>query len=75
MTVSKIRANPARALDQVAEDRTELVVTRKAGDVVLVARDEYDSLIETLHLLRSPASAAALHRVGACDPICRDRQP
>jgi toxin YoeB len=43
----------------VVEDRTEFVVTRKAGDVVLVARDEYDSLIETLHLLSSPANAAA----------------
>lgn len=47
MTVSKVRANLARAPDQVVGDRTGLVVTRRAGDVVLVARDEYDSLIET----------------------------
>lgn len=60
MTVSQARANFGRALDQVVEDRVELVITRKAGDVVLVARDEYDSLLETLHLLSSPANAAAL---------------
>jgi len=60
MSVSETRANLGRALDQVVEDRVELVITRKAGDVVLVAREEYDALIETLHLLSSPANAAAL---------------
>ncbi|MGB4776800.1 type II toxin-antitoxin system Phd/YefM family antitoxin [Microbacterium sp.] len=60
MTVSQARANFGRALDQVIEDRVELIISRKAGDVVLVSRDEYDSLIETLHLLSSPANAAAL---------------
>ncbi len=60
MTVSETRANFGRALDEVLEDRVELVITRKAGDVVLVARDEYDSLVETVHLLSSPANMAAL---------------
>ena len=60
MTVSEARANFGRALDRVVEDREELVITRKAGDVVLVAREEYESLVETLHLLSSPANAAAL---------------
>lgn len=60
MTVSQARANFGQALDQVVEDRVELIISRKAGDVVLVSRDEYDSLIETLHLLSSPANAAAL---------------
>lgn len=60
MTVSETRANFARALDEVVEDRVELVITRQSGDVVLIAREEYDSLIETLHLLASPANAAAL---------------
>ena len=45
MTVSETRANFGRALDEVVEDRIELVISRKAGDVVLVARDEYDSLV------------------------------
>lgn len=60
MTVSETRANFGRALDEVVEDRVELVISRKAGDVVLVAREEYDSLVETVHLLSSPANAAAL---------------
>jgi len=60
MSVSEARANFGRALDQVVEDRVELIISRKAGDVVLVSRDEYDSLIETLHLLSSPANADAL---------------
>lgn len=60
MTVSDARANFGRALDEVVEDRVELVISRKAGDVVLVSRDEYDSLVETVHLLSSPANVAAL---------------
>lgn len=60
MTVSEARANFGRALDEVAEDRVELVISRKSGDVILVSRDEYDSLVETVHLLSSPANAAAL---------------
>lgn len=60
MTVSETRANFGRALDEVVQDRVELVISRKAGDVVLVARDEYDSLVETVHLLNSPRNVAAL---------------
>lgn len=60
MTVSETRANFARVLDQVVEDREELVITRKAGDVVVVSRVEYESLLETLHLISSPANARAL---------------
>ena len=59
MTVSETRANFARVLDQVVEDREELVITRKAGDVVVVSRVEYESLLETLHLISSPANARA----------------
>jgi antitoxin YefM len=38
-----------------------VVVERKnGGDVVLIAREDYDSLNETAYLLRSPANARRL---------------
>jgi antitoxin YefM len=52
---------------QVEEDRETVVITRRGhADVVLVAADELSGLLETAHLLRSPANArrllAALHQ-------------
>lgn len=61
MTYSATRANFAAAIDSVLEDREEVVITRAGKDpVVLVALDDYESLKETLHLLKSPSNAARL---------------
>ena len=60
-TYSDLRQNLARHMDAVVADREPLVVTRQKGPaVVMLAQAEYDSLMETLHLLRSPANAARL---------------
>lgn len=48
-------------MDAVCDTRDALVVTRQnARSVVLLSQAEYDSLMETLHLLRSPRNAARL---------------
>jgi antitoxin YefM len=48
-------------MDEVCDSRDALVVTRQnARSVVLVSEAEYESMMETLHLLRSPANAARL---------------
>ena len=58
-TASKLKKN----LDGVCENRAPLVVTRQTGEpVVLLALSEYESLEETIHLLRSPANAERLLR-------------
>jgi antitoxin YefM len=58
---TELRMRLAHYLDEVCDSRDALVVTRqKAGDVVMMSADEYNSIMETLHLLRSPANAAAL---------------
>jgi len=45
------------------QDREVVVVRRrKGGDVALVAADELEGLLETAHLLRSPANAERLLR-------------
>jgi antitoxin YefM len=60
-TYSSLRGNLAAYLDQVTDDR-EVVIVRRRGqrDVALIAADELGSLLETTHLLSSPANARRL---------------
>lgn len=54
--------NSLRAvIDQVVEDADVTVISRRdAPDAVLMSLDYYNSLIETVHLLSSPANAVHL---------------
>jgi antitoxin YefM len=65
MTIQKsytqARANLAALLDTVTDDREVIIIQRRgAADVALIAADELQSLLETAHLLRSPANAERL---------------
>lgn len=61
LSYSESRANYAATLDAVVDDLEEVVITRTGHEpVVKVAQSEYDSLVETAHLLRSPANARRL---------------
>jgi antitoxin YefM len=56
-----LRENLASVLDQVCDDLDVVVVRRKnAKDVALVPASELEGLVETAHLLRSPANAKRL---------------
>lgn len=60
-TYTQARANLAKLCDQVTENRDIVVIRRRrGGDVALVAADELSSILETLHLLRSPRNADRL---------------
>jgi len=60
---TSLRANLAAVLDRVADDQEVVVVRRRRGDdVALVPARELASLMETAHLLRSPANAKRLLR-------------
>ncbi len=63
ISYTELRANLAKYMDEVCDSRAPLHVTRQnARSVVLVSEDEYEGMMETLHLLRSPANAARLLR-------------
>ncbi len=50
-------------LDSVVNDADTTVITRRdADDAVVMSLDYYNSLMETVHLLRSPANADHLNR-------------
>ncbi len=61
VSYTEFRAKLAHYMEQVCDSRDVLVVTRQnARSVVLLSEDEYRGIMETLHLLRSPANAARL---------------
>jgi antitoxin YefM len=48
-------------MDEVCDGRAPLTVTRQnARSVVMLSEEDYEGLMETVHLLRSPANAARL---------------
>jgi antitoxin YefM len=63
VSYSELRNNLASYMDQVCDDRSPLVVTRQnARSVILMSEEDYEGLMETVHLLKSPANAARLLR-------------
>ena len=60
-TYTQARANLAALMDRAVDDKVPVYITRKNGKrVAMVDADEYESMLETLHLFRSPANAARL---------------
>jgi antitoxin YefM len=60
-TYTQARAQLASLLDEVTNNREIVVIQRRgAEDVALIAADELAGLLETVHLLRSPANAERL---------------
>ena len=60
-TYSELRTHLRARLDEVAATRTPMLVTRRNGSpAVILDKAEYDGMMETLHLLGSPANAATL---------------
>ena len=63
VSYTELRQNLKKHLDSVCESRAPLVVTRQnAEPVVVLSLAEYESLEETLHLIRDPINAERLLR-------------
>lgn len=63
VSYSAFRQHLAQYMDEVCDSRATLRVTRQnARTVVLLSEEEYEGMMETLHLLRSPANAKRLLR-------------
>jgi len=59
---SEFRQHMKSFLDAVLKTRNPLFITRKHGeDLVVISKDEYTSLQETLYLLSSPKNAQRLN--------------
>ena len=63
VTFSEARNKLKDVLDRVVDDADYTVITRRdADDAVVMSLDYFNSLLETVHLLKSPANAAHLER-------------
>lgn len=60
MSASEARASLYPLIEQVNDDAIAVHITSRKGNAVLISEDEYNSLRETLYLMRSPANAARL---------------
>jgi antitoxin YefM len=61
ISYSDARQNLKAVMDQVVEDRTQVVITRqKAEAVVMVSLSDWNAVEETMHLLSTPANAERL---------------
>ena len=66
---SEARQNFKAVLDRVTNDQDCTVITRGGvEDAVIMSKSHYDSIMETLYLMRSPANAQHL-----LDAIARDK--
>lgn len=60
---SKARAELATLLDKVNDDAAPVeIVRRDKRSAVLISKDEYEGMIETLYLLSTPANAERLRK-------------
>ncbi len=60
-TYSALRERLAEVWDRVEDTREPVIVTRRGhGDLALLPAEELAGLLETVHLLRSPANARRL---------------
>ena len=63
ISYTQARASLKTVLDHVAEDSDCTVITRRdSDDAVVMSLDQYNGIMETLHLFSSPANAAHLQR-------------
>lgn len=61
ITYTAARESLAATMDKVCADRAPVIITRNRDQsVVMISLEEYESLEETAHLLRSPANARRL---------------
>ena len=63
VTYSEARGNLKSVLDDVVNDVDTTIITRsRGGDAVVMSLENYNAMMETLHLLRSPNNAEHLSR-------------
>ncbi|MGF1516893.1 MAG: type II toxin-antitoxin system Phd/YefM family antitoxin [Nodosilinea sp.] len=63
VTFSEARNKLKSILDQVVNDADYTIITRRdAEDAVVMSLDYFNSLLETVYLLKSPANAAHLEQ-------------
>ena len=62
VSFTDLRKRLAHFMDRAVGDRAPVLITRQGHEpVIMMAQSDYDSMMETLHLRRSPANAQRLN--------------
>jgi antitoxin YefM len=77
LTITDVRKNLAAVVDSVIDDAEECVIPRGGGKaVVMVSLDEWNAMIETLHVLGSATNARRLlESIAQADAGLLDEHP
>ena len=68
VSFSEARGNLKTVIDKTVEDADVTIITRRgSANAVLLSEELFNSLMETVYLLRTPANAAHLARSMAQD--------
>jgi antitoxin YefM len=63
VSYSDLRNNLAKYMDEVVSSHAPLHVTRQnSGTVVMVSEADYEQMMETLHLIKSPTNVVQILR-------------
>lgn len=62
ITASEARSQLFPLIEQVNTDSTPVIITSKKGNAVLVSESEWESIIETMYLLRTATNRERLAR-------------
>jgi len=57
ISASEARKTLFPLIERVNEDHTPIEIVSKRGNAVLVSKEDWDSIMETNYLLRTPANA------------------
>lgn len=61
ITYTFARQNLAKTMSKVCDDHDPIIITRNnEQSVVMISMEDYNSMVETAYLLRSPANATRL---------------
>ena len=72
VSFTEARNNLKSVLDRVVNDADCTIITRRdAEDAVVMSLDYYNSLMETVHLLKTPANAA--HLAKSIEQYCNNQ--
>lgn len=72
VSYSEARSHLKEVMDRAVADADVTIITRRgAANAVLLSQEHFESLMETVHLLRSPANAAHLAQSIAQDQAGR----
>ncbi len=74
LSASQARANLFKLLEQVNQDSKPRIITSRKGDGVLISKDDWESLQETLYLQSVPELVESIKEAEADDEWVSERE-